>query len=93
MDRGERSNVALLTLDKRMRIRQLMGEAISTNRELFNVEKPAFDAAIEAVDQWVENNAASYNLSLPLQVRTVLTTSQKSMLLLYVMALRFGKEI
>ena len=85
--------MALLTLDKRVRVRQLMSQTISTNREIFELDKPAFDAVIAAVDQWAENNAISYNAALPPLARTVLTTSQKALLLLYVVAMRVGKEI
>ena len=46
-------------------------------------------AAIAAVDQWVEDNKASYNTALPTAAQTNLTATQKSRLLTYVIARRF----
>jgi len=47
-------------------------------------------AALDAVDQWVSDNSASYNAALPKPCRTALTTQQKARLLLYVAQKRFN---
>jgi len=47
-------------------------------------------AAINAVDDWAEANATSYNNALPVAVRTNATTAQKALLLAYVCMRRAG---
>lgn len=45
-------------------------------------------AAIDDADTWANDNAASYNSALPLPARTVLTASQKAMILMLIIAKR-----
>lgn len=45
-------------------------------------------AAINAVDQWAEDNASEYNTAIPQPARGVLTAKQKSWLLVYVVLKR-----
>jgi len=45
-------------------------------------------AAIDAVDDWADSNAASFNTAIPQPARGVLSAKQKSWLLLYVVARR-----
>lgn len=47
-------------------------------------------AAIDAADQWCSDNAASFNLALPLTARTVLTATQKARLLAAVILKRYS---
>lgn len=46
-------------------------------------------AALVAADQWVSDNAASYNTALPVAARSTLTPAQKSRLLMAVLERRF----
>lgn len=55
-----------------------------------NCSKVNIAAAIAAVDQWVEDNAASYNAALPIPFRTNATASQKAILLAYLCMRRAG---
>jgi len=48
-------------------------------------------AAVDAVDQWVEDNQTTYNLALPLAFRNAATPTQKALLLCYVVMRRVGR--
>lgn len=47
-------------------------------------------AAVDAVDDWVDANAASYNTALPTAFRTSATAAQKAKLLMFVVSKRFN---
>lgn len=49
-------------------------------------------AAVDAADNWADSNAAEYNTALPNPARTVLTTKQKALLLMFVIARRHFVE-
>lgn len=51
--------------------------------------KVQLQAAVDAADQWVSDNAASFNSALPVAARSALTASQKSALLMYILIRRF----
>lgn len=53
------------------------------------VAKADIAAAVTAVDQWVEDNASSFNAALPANVRGALTAGQKVELLYRVARRRF----
>ncbi len=46
-------------------------------------------AAVDATDDWIEANQASFNSALPLLARTSLTTRQKALLFMAVAARKF----
>jgi hypothetical protein len=52
--------------------------------------KPDVLAAVAAVDDWAEANAAAYNSALPVPFRTTATAPQKALLLAYVCMRRAG---
>lgn len=54
------------------------------------VIKPELRAAIDAIDNWVDSNATSFNAAIPQPARSALTTKQKAALLMYVVQKRFG---
>jgi hypothetical protein len=47
--------------------------------------------AVDATDQWVEDNQTSFNTALPVGFRTNATTTQKIILLAYVLWRRIGQ--
>lgn len=53
--------------------------------------KPELVAAIDATDQWVEDNTASFNSALPVAFRTSATAAQKAAVLAYVLWRRIGR--
>lgn len=57
---------------------------------LSGVTKPQLRAAVDATDQWIEDNQASFNTALPAAFRTNATPAQKTFLLCYVAMRRAG---
>lgn len=53
--------------------------------------KPQLAAAVTAADQWVEDNAASFNAALPVAFRTSASVAQKVALLGFVLWRRIGR--
>ncbi len=52
--------------------------------------KPELRDAVDATDDWIEDNQASYVAALPAPFRTQSTLAQKVQLFTYVTAKRFG---
>lgn len=72
-------------------IRQAWRAMLDTDAALGNTfTKTDLAAAVGAVDDWADANAASYNAALPLPFRTTATAAQKSILLAYVAMKRTG---
>ena len=67
---------------------ELMRE-LSRQRASISLTKPELRAAVDAVDAWVEANAASYNSAIPQPARGALSAQQKAQLLMYVVTKRF----
>lgn len=55
------------------------------------VTKPQLRAALDATDQWIEDNAASYNAALPAAFRTSASLAQKTTLFCLVAMRRAGR--
>ena len=55
-----------------------------------SISKADLRAAVNAVDDWVEANAAAFNTALPQPFRGAATAEQKAALLSYVALKRFG---
>lgn len=80
--------MALLDAANRARVAaQWMRELTSS----LGCTKQGVRAAVDAVDQWVEDNTAAYNSALPTEFRTSATAAQKALLLCYVAMRRVGK--
>lgn len=78
--------MALLPKSDRQQIkatwmRESIGACAATKADL--------QAAIDAIDTWVDGNAAAFNLALPQPARTALTARQKAWLLTFVVQSRF----
>lgn len=61
----------------------------SAERIDLGLTKADLRAAINAVDDWIDTNAASFNAALPLPARTTLTAKQKARLFFLVARRRF----
>lgn len=55
------------------------------------VLKTELRAAIDATDQWIEDNQAAYNVALPQPFRGAASTTQKTFLFCYVAMRRAGR--
>lgn len=65
-------------------------QAWSDALETISINKPALAEAITATDDWIADNAASYNQALPAAVQSGLNAAQKTMLFAYVAMKRYG---
>lgn len=74
--------------DRVVVIRRIM-ERLSKSRHAMALTKPELRAAVNAIDQWLDGNAASFNVALPQPARTVLTPMQKAELLAAVALRKF----
>lgn len=54
-----------------------------------NLSKTELRAAVNAIDAWVDANAASFNNAIPQPARTQLSARQKAELLMFVVRRRF----
>lgn len=56
----------------------------SSNGESIGVTKPELKAAIDALDDFLDGNAATINTAIPHPARDTLTAQQKALMLSYV---------
>jgi hypothetical protein len=61
--------------------------------ELFGLSKADLRAAVDAMDQWLSDNAAALNTALPQPARGALTTPQKARLLIWLVRWRYLKGV
>ncbi len=81
----------LVDADRRAIWSKLMSDA-SSRRDEINITKADVRAAVNAADDWVDSNAASFNAALPLAARTSLSAKQKSEILVFVVRRRWEVE-
>jgi len=79
-----------LTAAQRLEIRATVGRYFSDTALPFDVRKPDLDAAIAAIDGWIDANAASFNAAIPQPARGQLTALQKAQLFMLIARARFG---
>ena len=79
-----------LTTQQKLAIRALWNSDISNRRESIGLTKADVDAAIDAIDTWIDANSTSYNTAIPQPARSALTASQKAELLYRVALKRYG---
>ncbi len=82
--------MALLTNNDRQALWADFMQQLSERRESLGLSKTDLRAAVDATDQWIDDNAASYNGALPIEARTTLTAAQKVELFNLVAARRFA---
>jgi hypothetical protein len=58
-------------------------------RDPLSLTKADLRAAVNAVDDWLNTNAAAMNTAIPQPARGALTTPQKALLLQFVVARRY----
>lgn len=82
--------MALLTTQQRGEARTAFIDDLGRNPgETIATLKADVLAAIEAADDWVEANAASFNAALPIAARTTLSARQKARILMHVIVKRY----
>lgn len=88
--------MAVLSTEDRTRVwRGIMryGSRPDTRQIWDGLTKTDLQAAVNAADDWVDTNAAVYNLALPLAFRTNATAGQKSLLLALVILMRYNPTV
>ena len=63
--------------------------SLALDEPIGNITKQDLRAAIDALDVWLNDNAASANSAIPLPARTALSARQKAALLMYVISKRY----
>lgn len=82
--------MALLSISDRQAVCNDTQRELSVERDTIStLTKADLLAAVNAVDQWVSDNQASYNSALPLTARNSLSVAQKARLLANVVTKRF----
>lgn len=82
----------LADADRQAVWQQLMADFSRTRDEL-PLTKPDLRAAVDAIDAWVNSNAASLNAAIPQPARSALNATQKSRLMLATIQRRFDKGV
>ncbi|MFD9949826.1 hypothetical protein ACFWYW_55845 [Nonomuraea sp. NPDC059023] len=81
--------MALLDATGRARV---AAQWMRQNRSVCAFTKPDLAAAVAAIDQWIEDNQASFNSFLPQPYRSLATTTQKADLFCEVLMRRVGRH-
>ena len=85
--------MALLPDTDRVEVWVQMMNDLSGRREATPFLKDDLRAAIDAADQWVSDNQASFNTALPEPFKSTGSTSQKALVLQFVIQKRFLEGI
>lgn len=82
--------MALLTDEQRRKVHGMFSTATSHRRvPIGSLSKTDVRAAVDAIDDWVEDNMGAFNQALPEPARTELPTRLKVELLHYVMKIKW----
>lgn len=83
--------MAALSASERTAASKEFMENLSLRHEDCAVTKADLQAAIVAMDQWLDDNKASANSALPTAARNNLTAAQKAEILIYVVGRRWAE--
>lgn len=78
--------MAVLNAADRAAVRALWAKL---NAELCGITKADLLAAVNAADDWVDSNAASFNAALPQPAKAALSAKQKAHILMFVVGRRW----
>ena len=81
--------MALLTDGERTSLWAEFMRRASQERATLALSKPELRAAVDATDQWIEDNVSSFNTALPAAARTALSAQQKALMFFAVASKRF----
>lgn len=83
------NGVAMLSPEQRQKIRALITRRLSARLEPCALTRPDIQAAIDALDSWLDANVATINAAIPQPARSTLTAAQKAEILAYVALTRY----
>lgn len=72
---------------------EFMYDRFVSEGQLGNLLKTDLKAAVDALDDFLDTNALTINNAIPQPARGALTTKQKALLLMYVVATRYNVEV
>jgi len=81
--------MATLTADQITAAWRDMMRGLRPGDEPVAITKPQLRAVIEAIDAWLDANAASANAAIPTPQRSLLTAKQKALILMAVITARY----
>jgi hypothetical protein len=81
--------MATLTTEQRAALWAELMQELSRDGETVGITKPELRAAVDALDTWLDTNAATINTAIPQPARSALTASQKARLLMFVVRYRY----
>ena len=76
--------------DRQRAYRGLMRYWSSQQETVAGILKPDLRAAVNATDDWIDQNSAAFNTALPIPARTNLTATQKTLLFCAVALMRMS---
>jgi len=79
--------VAIMSNEER---RRCWAQLMRANTEPMGITKADLRAAVDATDQWIEDNSVAFNAALPQPARGALSATQKTLLFVYVAMRRRG---
>ena len=84
--------MAVLTETERVDVWAKLMRQYSSDGETIGINKADLRAAVNSIDDYMNDNAATINNALPTAPRTALTPAQKAILLSYVVLKRYQVE-
>mgnify|MGYP003578590849 CR=1 FL=1 len=75
--------------DRELVCAEFMRTLTPNTETIFGLSKVELRAAVNAADQWADDNAASFNTAIPQPARGTLTAKQKARLLVWVVERRW----
>lgn len=81
--------MAILSEPDRTKLRSLFTTELSRDFEPISLSKAEIKATIDAIDDWIDSNMASFNAALPQPARSELTARQKARLFFFVVNRRW----
>lgn len=88
---GREAIMAVLPDAERAACHATLMRLLSDRATSCSLTKAQLRAAVDATDDWIDQNAAAYNTALPVAARNALTATQKLWLFLYVARRRAGE--
>lgn len=81
--------MAVLTTEQRRTLWAELMQELSKDGETVGITKPDLRAAVDAIDTWLDGNAATINTAIPQPARGALTAAQKARMLMFVVKYRY----
>ena len=81
--------MATLSTEQRRALWAELMQELSRDGQTVAITKDDLRAAVDALDTWLDTNAATINTAIPQPARGALTTAQKARLLMFVVRARY----